>query len=113
MSVPAWAEEFGGAITVCDADGVIIDMNRKAAEVFAKYGGAALIGKSLFDCHSPASREKLQTIMQTRATNVYTIEKNGAKKLIYQAPWYKGGEFAGLVDISVELPANMPHFVRE
>lgn len=113
MNLPDWARLFGGAITVCDADGVIIYMNDKAAEVFAKYGGTELVGKSLFDCHSPASCDKLRALMRTGATNVYTIEKKGVKKLIYQAPWYKGGKFGGLVEISLELPNEMPHFVRE
>ena len=44
--------------------------------------------------------------------NVYTIEKHGIKKLIYQAPWYRDGEFAGLVELAIELPAELPHFVR-
>jgi len=32
--------------------------------------------------------------------------------LIYQSPWYQNGEFAGLVEISLEIPEQMPHFVR-
>ena len=51
--------------------------------------------------------------MQTGQTNVYTIEKKGVKKLIYQTPWYHDGAFAGLVELGLEIPAEMPHFVRD
>ncbi|MDD2576134.1 MAG: diguanylate cyclase, partial [Bacteroidales bacterium] len=45
-------------------------------------------------------------------TNAYTIEKEGLKKLIYQTPWYENGEFGGLVEFSIVIPMDMPHFVR-
>jgi hypothetical protein len=45
--------------------------------------------------------------------NAYTIEKRGVRKLIYQAPWYRDGIFQGLVELSLDIPASMPHFVRE
>ncbi len=88
-------------------------MNDKAARTFEKDGGRALIGKNLFDCHSEASRAKLAEIMRSQQPNVYTIEKAGVKKLIYQTPWYQDGQFAGLVEISLEIPFEMPHFVRD
>ena len=44
--------------------------------------------------------------------NVYTIEKNGVKKLIAQVPVTMNGEFAGYVELSLEIPFEMPHFVR-
>jgi hypothetical protein len=51
-------------------------------------------------------------MMDGRRTNVYTIEKNGAKKLIYQAPWFRDGEYRGFIELSLEIPFEMPHFVR-
>ncbi len=51
-------------------------------------------------------------MMKTRSKNVYTIEKNGIKKLIYQSPWYENGEYAGFVELSLEIPFELPHFVR-
>ncbi len=41
------------------------------------------------------------------------IGKNGVKKLIYQTPWIENGEFRGLVELSLEIPFEMPHFVRK
>ena len=108
-----WVQSFSGAITVCDVNGIILEMNDASAEVFEKYGGATMIGKNLFDCHSPASREKLQKMIANQQENVYTIGKKGQKKLIYQHPWYQNGEFAGFVEISLPLPEEIPHFDRD
>jgi transcriptional regulator with PAS, ATPase and Fis domain len=109
----SWIEEFPGAITVCDACGIIREMNEKAVRTFQEQGGKALIGTNLLDCHPEPSRTKVQQMLATGERNVYTIEKGGVRKLIYQAPWYKDGAFAGLVELSLELPGAMPHFVRQ
>jgi predicted RNA methylase len=55
----------------------------------------------------------VRKMMEDASTNVYTIEKAGVKKLIYQAPWMEGGECKGLVEISIPIPFEMPHFVRD
>ena len=34
------------------------------------------------------------------------------RKLIYQAPWYEGEEVSGLVEFSLEIPEEMPHYIR-
>jgi hypothetical protein len=108
----AWIKEFPAAVTVCDPEGIILEMNDKAVITFAKDGGFALIGKNMLDCHPDPARGKLERLMESRQVNVYTIEKNGVKKLIYQSPWQLNGEYAGFVEISLEIPFEMPHFVR-
>jgi len=113
MTRHAWVQEFAAAITVSDAQGKIIEMNAKAARTFEKDGGTKLIGTSVLDCHPEPARSKLRSIMKNRKPNVYTIEKAGIKKLIYQAPWFKGGKYAGVVELSAEIPCEMPHFVRD
>ncbi len=112
MSEHEWIKEFPAAATVCDADGIILDMNDRAAKTFEKDGGYALIGKSLLDCHSVESRGKVKELLANHEKNVYTIEKNGVKKLIFQSPWFKNGQYAGFVELSLEIPFEMPHFVR-
>jgi PAS domain S-box-containing protein len=107
-----WAKEFPAAVTVSDAAGIIIYMNDRAVETFSKYGGCSLIGKSLIDVHPEPSRTKVKEMMKSREVNSYTIEKNGVKKLIYQAPWFDGGEFKGYVELSMEIPLDMPHHIR-
>lgn len=112
MPIPDWTREFPGAITVCDRDGTILDMNDRAAQVFAADGGRALIGRNVLDCHPEPARTKLRGLLGSGKPNVYTIEKNGVRKLIYQAPWYQDGEYRGFVELSLEIPEAMPHFVR-
>jgi DUF438 domain-containing protein len=109
----AWVKEFPGAVTICDPDGIILEMNDKAARTFEADGGWALIGKNLFDCHNPASCALLKEMMSEGRSNTYTIEKKGIKKLIYQTPWYSDGKYAGFMEVSLEIPFEMPHFVRD
>lgn len=111
-SLPDWTHEFPGAITICDTTGVILSMNQRARESFAKSGGGDLVGRNLLDCHPEPARSKLKRLLEVPATNAYTIEKQGLKKLIYQAPWYRNGTFAGLVELSLVIPSEMSHFVR-
>ena len=112
MIDPTWIKEFPGSITVCDVDGIILAMNDKAIKSFESQGGAELIGTQLLDCHPEPARSKLQHLLDTHQANVYTIEKNGIHKLIYQSPWYEQGEYRGLIELSLEIPAEMPHFIR-
>jgi len=107
-----WAEEMEVAITVSDSSGKIVYMNGKSASTFTKEGGKSLVGSSLSDCHTPESWQKILQILGSGQANCYTIEKNGKKKMIYQAPWYKNGDAAGLVELSMEIPFNMDHFIR-
>ena len=108
-----WVSEFPGAVTVCDREGTILEMNERAATVFAADGGRALLGTHVLDCHPEPSRTKLRQLLEMGQTNVYTIEKNGVRKLIFQAPWRKDGEYCGLVELALELPPDMPHFIRD
>jgi len=108
-----WIDEFPGAVTVCDAAGVILEMNDKAAQNLASDGGQALIGTNLLDCHPEPARSKVAEMLRTHLKNVYTIEKRGIHKLIYQSPWFENGEYRGFVELSLEIPAEMPHFIRK
>jgi transcriptional regulator with PAS, ATPase and Fis domain len=107
-----WKDELPAAITVCDTDGIILEMNKKSAASFAKDGGYELIGKNLYNCHSQDSVSKINELIIEGKTNVYTIEKNGVRKLIYQSPWYENGELKGLVELTFEIPPDIPHFIR-
>jgi transcriptional regulator with PAS, ATPase and Fis domain len=112
MSEHDWIKEFPAAVTVCDTEGIILEMNDKAAITFGSDGGIALIGKNMLDCHPELARTKTEHLLAAKQKNVYTIEKNGVKKLIYQSPWYKDGRYAGFVELSLEIPFEMPHFIR-
>jgi transcriptional regulator with PAS, ATPase and Fis domain len=112
MNEHDWIKEFPAAITVCDSQGIIVAMNDKAAKTFEKDGGYTLIGKNMLDCHPDSARTKTERLLASQEKNVYTIEKNGIKKLIYQSPWFKEEVYAGFTEISLEIPFEMPHFIR-
>jgi len=101
------------AVTVCDKDGIIKYMNQKSAATFAKDGGYELLGKSLLDCHPEPARSKLLDLLNSPRVNIYTIEKNDLKKMIYQTPWIENGEFKGMIELSLSLAGEIPHFVRK
>ena len=101
------------AVTVCDSMLDIVYMNEKSHATFAEFGGAKLLGKNLATCHKPGSMKKIETILSGTQPNVYTIKKNGIRKLIWQGPWISEDGSSGLVEISIPLPENIPHFDRD
>jgi PAS domain-containing protein len=107
-----WDEEAPVAITVTDADGVIVRMNARARATFATDGGGALVGRNVLDCHPEPARARVAALLADQRANHYTISKGGRRKIIHQIPWYRGGRFAGLVEISVPIPDELPHFDR-
>jgi transcriptional regulator with PAS, ATPase and Fis domain len=113
MKDHAWVKEFPVAITVLDDNGVILEMNDSSVATFAADGGAGLIGRSAFDCHPEPSHSKLRQLLKEPKANIYTIEKAGVRKLICQTPWYRDGKFSGMVELSIVIPFEMPHFVRD
>ena len=107
-----WIDNLDSNVIVSDANGIIIYMNETAIRNYEKDGGAGLIGRNLMDCHGEASRHKIREIMTTHQKNVYTIEKKGKKKIIYQTPWMNGEVFKGIIEFSFEIPFEIPHYVR-
>lgn len=105
-----WAKTMNCAVTVCNAEGIILFMNEKAQKTFEKYG--SLIGQNLFNCHAPSSQEKIKELLASGGSNAYTIEKGSIKKMIYQTAWFSNEKVAGLVELSMEIPQEMPHFIR-
>lgn len=110
-SVPDWAKGMNCAVTVCDDRCNIVYMNDEAKAVFASHGN--LIGKNLLDCHSPRSVDIIRRLLAEGGTNCYTISKKGRRKMIFQTAWRRGEAIGGLVEISMVIPEDMPHYVRE
>lgn len=104
-----WVKEFPGTIEVCDLNGILLEMNDRAEE---QESGREWIASNILDCHPEPARTKLQQMLESGQPNIYTIEKKGKKKLIYQAPWYTDGNLAGFVELGLDIPETMPHFVR-
>jgi transcriptional regulator with PAS, ATPase and Fis domain len=107
-----WIREFPASVTVCDPQGIILEMNERAAETFAADGGFSLVGTNLLDCHPASARAKLEELMANRRQNVYTIEKKGVHKLVFQSPWFQNGDYAGFIEIVFVIPVELPHHVR-
>lgn len=105
-----WAEQINAAVTVCDAEGVILYMNERARATFASHGD--LIGTNLMPCHSESSKAKIRHMLATGESNAYTISKLGQRKMIYQTPWRRDGKIAGMVEISMVIPEDLPHYIR-
>lgn len=106
--VPDWAKGLNCGIIVCNKQGVVVYMN-DAATAFKQ---ADLTGINIFDCHNPTSVEIINRMLETGGDNMYTVEKNGVKKLIYQSAWTENGEVAGLCEIMAVFEGTLPHRVR-
>ena len=112
MLNPDWTEEFPGGIAVCDTQGVILALNAQDAEEYLDRGGKALIGTSLYDCHSQHSEDMIRDMIAGDHGNIYIVEKNGQRELVIQSPWYQAGKLAGLVEITLPLEGEIPVVVR-
>jgi hypothetical protein len=111
--MPDWVQAFPGAVTISDLDHRIVYLNDKAAATWADKGGKALLGTDLHACHNDRSRQIIDRLLAEGGTNVYTIEKQGQRKIIYQSTWKDGeGTVAGLVELSLPIPMDMPHYIR-
>lgn len=101
------------AVTICAKDGTILDMNEKSRKTFLKPGMPEIMGQNVLDCHPEPARTQLAQMLENQLTNVYTVEKEGVKKLIFQTPWYDEGEYAGFMELSIVLPKDLPNKVRK
>ncbi|MCR4409962.1 MAG: PAS domain-containing protein [Candidatus Saccharicenans sp.] len=108
-----WVKEFPARLVVIDRNNTIIDLTEQAARVLSPGGSPELLGRSVLDCHPEQARAKLLELIQERKTNIYTYTREGQKYLVVQAPWTISGEFAGYFDLTIKLPANLPHFDRD
>lgn len=101
------------AVTVCDTECVIVYQNEKSVAVNGDMRGRCMLG-----CHNDSSRGIIARILTEGITNSYTISKKGQRKLIHQTPWYKdaadgsGKTVAGIIELSIVIPEQMPHYDR-
>ena len=107
-----WLKEIDIAVTLCDKSGKIVYMNDKSVKTFINDGGENLIGKDVLECHPEPARTQLSDMLKSKTKNVYTIEKNGTKKLILQIPYTNEGKYKGFAEFSFEIPFEMNHFIR-
>ena len=76
------------AVVICNLKHEILYMNPAAAERYKKSGGAALVGKSLLDCHNADSCETINKVIawfsESSDNNiVYTYRNEKENKDVY------------------------------
>lgn len=107
IKAKAWAEDMDVSVTVCDAEGIIVYMNKASILSFHKYGGAELIGQSLMKCHNAHSQERINDMLKFPQANTYIINKETERRLIRQFPWVEDGEVKGIIEMGFNIPADI------
>lgn len=97
------------AATVCDKDGVVLYQNARAIR-----RDGDVTGKNLYNCHGEKAGQMIRHMIETGAKNTYQIIRHGKHRLLHQTPWFdESGAVAGLIELSIDLPDNMPVFDRD
>lgn len=76
------------AVVICSPSHEIIYMNQTAIERYAGRGGEKLLGKSLLDCHSAASNQMIQKVVDwfresPEHNRIYTSYNERENKDVY------------------------------
>ena len=76
------------AVVICDLEHKILYMNPAACERYSRYGGEALLGRNLLDCHNKQSQEMINRVLEWfRAdpahNRVHTFFKEKENKDVY------------------------------
>lgn len=105
-----YLENVAFAACVCDREGVVLYQNERSIK-----RDGQVVGKNLYDCHNPHSCQMIRHMIQTGQSNSYQIIRHGKKRLLHQTPWYEvqGGEVSGLIELSIDIPDDMPVFNRD
>ena len=56
-------EQDPAPVVLCDTNHTILYMNPAATKRYKNQGGERLVGKSLLECHTPASREIIEKVL--------------------------------------------------
>ena len=88
-------ESDRAAVVICDLEHTIIYMNPAAIQRYEKWGGKALLGKSLLDCHNEKSRELIHKVLdwfcESKDNNlVYTSYNQKENKDVYMVALRNG-----------------------
>ena len=94
-------EQDDAPIVLCGLDDTIVYMNPAAARRYASDGGAALVGRSLADCHTPAANAMIRRVVDwfrasPQHNRVYTFRNDEENKDVYMIALRSGtGELIG------------------
>jgi DUF438 domain-containing protein len=81
-------EQDRAPVVICNLEDEIIYMNPSAIARYTKWGGAALIGKSILDCHNENSRQIIREVLawftESRDHNIrFTYHNEKENKDVY------------------------------
>lgn len=81
-------EQDTAPVVICDLNHIIVYMNPAACESYRKYGGDALLGKNLLDCHNKKSGEMIDRVLEWFRADpshncVHTFYNEKQKKDVY------------------------------
>lgn len=108
-----WIVTYPAEIMVCDQDGIILEMSNVSIQIYEKEGGAEMVGQNVFDHHVEPSKSQMMNVVKQKRHVIYTAERDGLKKLVSIAPWYRDGEYAGFALIVLDLPEKLPNIVKD
>ncbi len=88
------------AVVICNIEHEIIYMNPAAVQSYEKWGGADLIGKSILNCHNPASGERIREVVDWFAADeshnmIYTFHNEKQNKDVYMVALREEGKLIG------------------
>ncbi len=73
-------EQDRAPIVICDLEHKIIYMNPSSTERYGKYGGKALLGRSLLECHNESSRKAIKKVIawffENKNNNIVFTSRN-------------------------------------
>ena len=97
------------AATVCDKEGIVLYQNKRAID-----RDGDVVGKNLYNCHGAKAGAMIRHMIESGESNTYQIIRHGKHKLLHQTPWYDAeGNVAGLIELAIDLPNEMPVFNRD
>lgn len=107
-----WAKEIDATLIISDSNGIIIEINDKAKNVFAG-NNDKLIGSKLINCHPKWAKSKVRKLMEEKIPSCYTTETKGKNNFVYHTPWFKNDIYMGFVELVIPIPKNLPNIKRD
>ena len=88
------------SVVICNLEHEIIYMNPAAVQSYVKWGGDKLVGKCIFDCHNPKSKEAIQKVVDWFAADeshnlVHTFHNEKQNKDVYMVALRNEGKLIG------------------
>ena len=103
-----WADDTNCAVTVCDTEGVVIYQNKQSISV-----NGSIAAKACSPCHNERSKGIIARILEKGDTNALHHREKRDPQNDLQTAWRReDGTVGGIIELSMPIPAEMPHYVR-